>query len=648
MIQMELVHRDGLARIGKFKTGHGVIETPTVLPVINPNRITITPEEMKSLGAQGIITNSYIIRRTDSLREKALRDGVHSLVSFDGPIMTDSGTFQSYVYGDMEYDNRGIVDFQRKIGSDIITILDIFSKPDDTYEMARDAVEETYRRMNEIEVGEGEIIAGPVQGSVYMDLREKAAKLMSSTKAGYLPVGGVVPLLESYQYDKLADIILTAKTNADFSKPVHLFGGGHPMFMAISVLLGVDFFDSASYVKYARDGRMLFPDGTRDLSKLRALPQWSPIYGKYTVKELLDADAEERTAALSRHNLSAIFSEINEIKERIYQNSLWQYAEARARSHPYLYRAFRRLLARKEDLLRYEPLYRKSSFHYYDSYSNEHPSMKRLSEFTKSFLASNRKETIILPSGSRNPGKRDYGLIRDLYEKYDVNLMVPWCNTFVPVELEDTYPIEQMISSEIPDEKLQSREISIIEGIVGKENVFYRKGLSDFSGLKEKSRDFNLHKIRAVADFQFGQGMGEKLFPDGSRITSSRATGRLRNIFAGEEMVGTMRAQDGFFTLTVAGARRIRDAAKSPGLRVIVTDDSAEYNAKGFNVFFKFITDYDRDIVASNETIVVDPDDNVVAVGRATVSGREMGDYRSGVAVKTHHSVKSIRDSPEE
>lgn len=648
MINMELVHRDGLARIGRFETKHGTIETPTVLPVINPNKITITPAEMKAMGAQGIITNSYIIRRTETLREKALKDGVHKLISFDGPIMTDSGTFQSYVYGDMEYDNRGIVDFQRKIGSDIITILDIFSKPDDTYEMARDAVDETYRRMNEIEVADGETIAGPVQGSVYMDLREKAARLMSSTNAGYLPVGGVVPLLESYQYDKLADIILTARSNSDFSRPIHLFGGGHPMFMAMSVLLGVDFFDSASYVKYARDGRMLYPDGTRDLSKLRTLPQWSPLYGKYTVKELIAADRDERTEALSRHNLWAIFSEINEIKERIYQNTLWQYAESRSRSHPYLYKAFRRILERKDNLLKFEPLYRRSSFHYYDSYSNDHPSMKRLSDFTLNFLSENRKDTIIIPAGSRNPGKRDYGLIRDIYEKYDVNMLVPWCNTFVPVELEDTYPIEQMISSEIPDERLQARELSNIEETVGKGRVFHKKGMNDYSGFEEKSRVFNLEKVRTVADFQFGIGVGRELFPDSSRITSSRATGRLRNILFNDEQLATMRAQDGFFTLTVAGAIRIKNTVESPGLRAVVTEDSAEYNAKGFNVFFKFITEHDRNIKASNETIIVDPEDNVVGVGRATVSGREIGDYRSGVAVKTHHSLKSMKDSTEE
>lgn len=645
---MELVHRDGLARIGKFKTKHGVIETPTVLPVINPNKITITPEEMKSLGAQGIITNSYIIRRTDALREKALKDGVHSLVSFDGPIMTDSGTFQSYVYGDMEYDNRGIVDFQRKIGSDIITILDIFSKPDDTYGMARDAVDETYSRMREIEVGDGEIIAGPVQGSVYQDLREKAARLMSSSDAGYLPVGGVVPLLESYQYDKLVDIVLTARMNSDFSKPIHLFGGGHPMFLAISVLLGVDFFDSASYVKYARDGRMLYPDGTRDLVKLRTLPRWSPIYGKYTVKELLDAESEERTAALSRHNLAAIFMEINEIKERIFQNNLWQYVESRARSHPYLYRAFRRILERNGDLVGFEPLYRKASFHYYDSYSNSHPTLKRLSEFTERFLTENRKETVILPFGSRNPGKRDYGIIRDIYEKYDMNLLVPWCNTYVPIELEDTYPIEQIISSDITDERLHRNELLKVEKIIGKGWVFEKKEMKDHSDITEKSRNFNLEKIRAVADLQFGHSVGKALFPDGCRIITSRATGRLRNILLNDQILATMRAQDGFFTLTVAGAERIRDAVEYPGLRVSVTDDSAEYNSKGFNVFFKFITEYDRGIVASNETIVVDSKDNVVAVGRASVSGREIGDYRSGVAVKTHHSIKSIKDPSEE
>lgn len=640
---MELIHREGLARIGSFRTKRGVIETPTVLPVINPNRITVSPEEMRSLGAQGIITNSYIIRRTDSLRERALKSGLHDLLSFDGPIMTDSGTFQSYVYGDVEFGNKEIVDFQRKIGSDIITILDIFSTPDDNHEKAKYAVQETFRRMNEIAVQEGEIIAGPVQGGIFNDLRKKAAGLMSSTASSYLPVGGVVPLLESYQYDRLVDIILTAKTNSDFSKPIHLFGGGHPMFMAISVLLGVDFFDSASYVKYARDSRMLFPDGTRDLVKLRSFPTWSPLYGNYTVKELLDASNDERVKAISRHNLSAIFMEINEIKERIFENTLWQYAESKARSHPYLFKAFKRILERKDDILPYEPLYRKASFHYYDGSSNSHPSLRRLEIFTEKYISAKKKDTVMLKEGSRNPGKRDNNVIRDIFEKFDVNLLVAWCSLHVPVELEDTYPIEQIISSGMTDGRISAASTQKLRMVLQNKLITDVKDFQD-SIPKETGRNYNLEKIRTVADLQFGMGVGQDLFPDGCKIVVSRATGRLRNIFHGSEMLATMRAQDGFFTLTVNGAKMIRDALKKPALRVIVSDDSAEYNSKGFNVFFKFIQDHDKEIIASNETLVVNSDDEVVAVGRATVSGREMGDYKSGVAVKVHHSIRSSKE----
>ena len=57
------------------------------------------------------------------------------------------------------------------------------------------------------------------------------------------------------------------------------------MFLSMAVLLGVDIFDSASYVKYARDDRMLFSDGSKELSRISSLPRWSPLYGKFTVKE---------------------------------------------------------------------------------------------------------------------------------------------------------------------------------------------------------------------------------------------------------------------------------------------------------------------------------------------------------------------------
>ncbi|PKK81468.1 MAG: hypothetical protein CVT47_02295, partial [Thermoplasmata archaeon HGW-Thermoplasmata-2] len=98
----EMKDRDGTGRICEFSIGSRSAETPLLLPVINPNMMILTPKEMvEKFGINALITNSYIIKKTPELREKALAEGVHRLLDFDGLIMTDSGTFQSHVYGDV-------------------------------------------------------------------------------------------------------------------------------------------------------------------------------------------------------------------------------------------------------------------------------------------------------------------------------------------------------------------------------------------------------------------------------------------------------------------------------------------------------------------------------------------------------------------
>ena len=381
-ITMEILGREGLARIGRFRTAHGVINTPNIMPVINPNINTMSIDSMKRAGMTCLITNSYIIRRSPELRDRALKDGLHSLVGFDGPIMTDSGTFQSYVYGDVEFQNRDTVEFQIKIGSDISTILDIFSTPDDTRNKAEDAVRMTAERFAEVDdLAETHDISGPIQGSIYPELRKMSASIMSSGKASYLPVGGVVPLLEQYRYAELVDIILNSKLNSDFSKPIHLFGGGHPMFMGMAVLLGVDMFDSASYVKYAKDDRMLYPEGTRDLRDIMELPYWSPLRGKFTAEELRKESPEKRKSLIAEHNLAAIYMELSEIRERIHEQTLWQYVEARSRSHPALFEAFKRILLYSESIGKYVELYRKPPFMAFDSLSMISPYASRMKHF---------------------------------------------------------------------------------------------------------------------------------------------------------------------------------------------------------------------------------------------------------------------------
>ena len=163
----EVIARDGAARIGRLHTAHGSMNTPALLPVVNPNLRTIEPREMwERYGVEALITNSYVIWKHDDLRERALDEGVHSMLDFPGVIVTDSGTFQSYVYGDVEVGVSEIVEFQRDIGVDIGTMLDVFGRPDMSREELEECVDETALRAKQSleSAGDTLLLNGPVQG----------------------------------------------------------------------------------------------------------------------------------------------------------------------------------------------------------------------------------------------------------------------------------------------------------------------------------------------------------------------------------------------------------------------------------------------------------------------------------------------------
>src|SRR4030042_4656872 len=211
-MSFEIKNRDAAGRLCKFSTKHGTVTTPNLMPVINPNKMIITPREMKKLfGTEIVITNSYIINKDEKLKETALKQGVHTLIDFDGPIMTDSGTFQSHVYGDIDIDPIKIVEFQRDIGSDIGTILDIFVEPNETKKNTEKAVKETIKRAkNSAKIKMDMGLACTVQGSIYPDLREICAKELSKLDADFFPIGGVVPLMENQRYTELLQSILSS------------------------------------------------------------------------------------------------------------------------------------------------------------------------------------------------------------------------------------------------------------------------------------------------------------------------------------------------------------------------------------------------------------------------------------------------------
>jgi uncharacterized protein with predicted RNA binding PUA domain len=149
----------------------------------------------------------------------------------------------------------------------------------------------------------------------------------------------------------------------------------------------------------------------------------------------------------------------------------------------------------------------------------------------------------------------------------------------------------------------------------------------------EYSNDSPLRRIRTIADFQFGTGAGEALFPDGCTFQLS-TTGRIRQVRLGSERVATVRAQDGRLTIGVAGAARLAAHLPPPAYRVTVQEDVAPFVADGKNAMAKHVVAADEGIRAGDEVLVVAGDDRLLATGAALLSGREMLAFNYGVAVK--------------
>ena len=355
----EINKRDGLARLGKIKTKHGILNTPTLLPVVNPKILTLSMEELKQCGAQGIITNSYIIYKNPELKEIAEKDGVHGLVNWSGPIMTDSGTFQSHVYGEIDMKPDEILNFQKKIGVDIGTVLDVFCEPETRFEEAKKELEETQKRIEESDKNKGPMfLAAPIQGGRHLDLRLKAAQMASQTKAELFPIGGVVPLMERNNFEKLSEVVIAAKKGLDMSRPVHLFGCGHPMLFALASFLGCDVFDSASYAKFASRDSLMFTWGTRNLEELEEFPSEFSAAPGLSINELKGMGKKKRQKIIAKHNLIVSFTEIRRVKQAIHDGLLWELVENRLRASPALMKVFS-ILEREIDWIgQFEPAYR--------------------------------------------------------------------------------------------------------------------------------------------------------------------------------------------------------------------------------------------------------------------------------------------------
>ncbi len=534
----EIKDHDGLARLGVFSVNNKSIKTPNIAVVVNPNKLIIHPKEFYKFGVDFIITNSYIIKRSNK------KGDVHKLLNFDGIIYTDSGTYQMFSKGDVEITHDEIVSFQKQINSDIITPLDVFTFPTDDKETAKEKLKETLKRINSMQ---GNFTA-PIQGGMFLDLRKKACRSIKSSPLIYA-VGGIVPLMINYDFVNLIKIIITCKKNLPTNVPLHAFGAGHPILFSLLAYAGVDIFDSASYALYAKEGRYLTEFGTKRLEDLNYLPCNCPICSSHSIKEFNEE-------LLARHNLYVIMREINLIRESIREGKLFDLVSSRVRAHPSLYFAFKELLKHKNLLTSFDPIRKRSALFWTGPLSNRRP------------------EIIYAKERLKELGWKE-----------------------IPEGLKLVYPFGQSEGWKIKfSEKIQSDE----------------------------------EKVKTIIDYQFGKGAGT-LIKD-IKIKKSK-NNRIKEIYDKKgNLLFVVRAKDGFISLQPHGALLLRDFIK----KVYADTKYEEFYKQGKDVFAKHVIKADN-IKPREEVVIVCND--IVAIGEAVLSSKEMIDFKEGIAVKVRKGI---------
>ncbi|MDP3014068.1 MAG: hypothetical protein Q8M92_07505 [Candidatus Subteraquimicrobiales bacterium] len=152
------------------------------------------------------------------------------------------------------------------------------------------------------------------------------------------------------------------------------------------------------------------------------------------------------------------------------------------------------------------------------------------------------------------------------------------------------------------------------------------------------SDDNLLRRAQVIADFQFGEGVSEELFPPGCTFIVSRRR-ELRQILYSGERLATLRAHDGRLTLGCAGAIRLHSIIRPPAYRIVIRDDVAGFIADGKNVFAKHVISADPGILAGDEVLVVDSADTLLATGEALLCGSEVCSFSFGQAVEVRHGI---------
>lgn len=380
-IQFTIEHKlEGkLGRAGLLKTPHGTIQTPAFVTVGTKATVkSLTPEQIKSLGAQVVLANTYHLYLEPGEEIMRVAGGLHNFMRWNGPTMTDSGGFQVFSLGAAfgekvsklakvgevvigeeiekgdkagklaKIDEDGVtfksykdgsvhrftpersMEIQHAIGADMIFVFDECTSPSAPYEYQKKAMDRTHRwakrcldyHLAHTGKASEQGLFGIVQGGRHQDLREESARVLAGMDFDGYGIGG------SFDKDDMDTAVGWVNAILPEDKPRHLLGIGEPSDLFGAVENGCDLFDCVAPTRQARNGALYTHDGRININNAKFIKDFAPIdsecdcytckhYTRAYVAHLFRSDEMLGATLASIHNLRFVIALVEKMRTAI-------------------------------------------------------------------------------------------------------------------------------------------------------------------------------------------------------------------------------------------------------------------------------------------------------------------------------------------
>jgi len=337
MFDFEILGTDAAsaARVGRFHTPHGVVDTPAFMPVGTCATIKgVTADQVAATGSQMVLANTYHLLVRPGPEVVAALGGLHAMMAWDGPILTDSGgyqvfsladlrditdagvTFRSHIDGGrIELTPERAIEVQEALGADVIMQLDECPPHDADRAVVAEAVARSAawaRRCQAARQRDDQALFAIQQGGVDAALRaESAARIVELDLPGYA-IGG---LSVGEGHEAMMEVLSAADGQFPRDKPRYLMGVGEPRDLLGAIARGVDLFDCVMPTRNGRNAMAYTWTGPLKLRNAvhtrdrRPLDEACPCpacrqYSRGTIRHLFMAREMLGPTLLSIHNLT--------------------------------------------------------------------------------------------------------------------------------------------------------------------------------------------------------------------------------------------------------------------------------------------------------------------------------------------------------